>query len=162
MRRFVFGLFVTLASAACSSSSSPKAPGSGTCTFDALPAGAAVSFSSSGGFAGDSRSFVTFEDGRVEIRNSKIGPSALTANVGTDRVKRLTSDIDATGVHNEEQGCYAPDSPQSESTSSSLVLRRDGGTRAYEHADGADAPDALERALTVASKFYDEVAPLAK
>lgn len=138
---------------ACSGTSEPKAPGTPACAAPSLAADATVSYAGGGGFAGRTSGFVAFGDGRVQLDEDG---KTRSVDVGRERVAKLGSDLRATGVTDEDDGCYVPDEPVADGTGAELTFRDGASLRKWGSSDGARAPDAVTKALGVAQTFLDE------
>ncbi len=139
--------------AGCKAATDPKAFGTPGCPAVALADGAVVSYAGGGGITGATQSFVAFPDGRVEL---SADGKPRTVTVSRDRLDELQSDLRATGVLDEDQGCYIPDEAVADGTGAELELRDGASVRKWTWSDGARAPDAVDKALGVARAFLDD------
>ena len=138
--------------------SSPRAPGSAGCSAAVLPEGAVVSSGAGGGLTGDFASYVAFPDGHVDVtERTGAKTETRTVDVGKPRIDQLVSDIRATNVTDEEEGCYVPDEPEPDGTGGSLVFRDGNSARRWSYSSGGDPPDAVKEASNVAAAFLQEV-----
>jgi hypothetical protein len=157
--RSIAAVLATVALMGCSAS--PKEPGSATCPIETLPTGVSVSYASGGGFAGNTQSFKAFEDGRVEVQTNK-DRNPRVATIAAGRVSQLVKDLEATKVKDEDEGCYQPDEPEVESFGSTLSFKDTSRSHQWSNSSSVDSPEALTKALEVASTFFKEVDPQAK
>lgn len=139
--------------AGCNGTTDAKALGTAGCPAVALRDGAAVSYAGGGGITGATQSFVAFPDGRVELSD---GGKPRTVTVPRERIDDLQRDLRATGVIDEDQGCYIPDEAVADGTGAELELRDGTSVRKWTWSDGARAPEAVDQALGVARAFLDE------
>lgn len=129
-------------------------PGEDRCPRGSLPEGAVLSYSSGSAWHG-SRIWhiVAFGDGRLVLNGT------TNANVPAERITRLLNDVAATGVEDEDEGCYwgAPEEHTDDSSSSSLHLREGLTVRMWSESSPGEPPDAVRGALAVMDAFRREL-----
>jgi hypothetical protein len=156
-----FAILITFA-AACSRGEGPAAPAADTCDDEVapLPAGAIAQRQLVGGIAGDDDRWVVFADGRIEHDHLSGGESeTLLHHGGTAAASNLSSEIAATMLDREIEGCYLDSAgdPRPDGQYHGLRVRIHGVPRFYA-TDGSGAPDQLFEVLGLIDAFINEAA----
>lgn len=124
------------------------------CTFKHLPAGAVMRYSTAGGIMWSSHKITVFEDGRVEVVDSRDPPEVFQVDPG--RVEKLVADLRATGALSEEDGCWR--GAGADGMGRELVIREKGGAaHGFSEEQTGAGSRAVAKAFEVGAAFRAEL-----
>ena len=113
-----------------------------------VESGVVIQFRDGQFFGGTTRDLYLYDDGRVVLKRMQMPKRELTTS--RDEIARLVAEVRATGVLDEDEGCYdAGDDDDEVSDGGSprfLALRTDDGRMAVYSA-ARHAPEEIKRAM---------------